>query len=237
MSRKRLYAPFEHWYHGGNVFLYSDPHFGDEDNPVMRPDYPGDDEQVRRINSKVGKNDTIVILGDVGDESFVRRIRGYKVLVMGNHDKGRTKYLKTLRSAQVGGLETLPRPVVEATMASFAHPLLTTVFAKWVVDNHAKREYDNDGLFDEVYEGPVTIAQDVVLSHVPIDVEGMVNLHGHVHSTEAIDDDAHVNLVAERIGYVPVPLDRALRGKGRDSKSATRRAIDAATKRKRGKGR
>jgi calcineurin-like phosphoesterase family protein len=89
---KHVYDCFKHYYHGGSIYLYSDPHFADEEMKYLRSNYVGDAEQVKRINSKVGKNDTIIFLGDIGDPSFVKHIRGYKVLVMGNHDTGRYKY-------------------------------------------------------------------------------------------------------------------------------------------------
>jgi calcineurin-like phosphoesterase family protein len=87
-----LYDNFKHWYQGGQIYFYSDPHFNDKDNEYMRPNYIGDDEQVKSINSKIGKKDTIVILGDIGDISFIKKIRGYKILIMGNHDVGASKY-------------------------------------------------------------------------------------------------------------------------------------------------
>ena len=89
---KGLYDNFAHWFHGGQVYFYSDPHFADDEMKYLRKNYIGDDEQVRRINSKIGKNDTLIILGDVGDIEFVKKLRGYKVLIMGNHDAGATNY-------------------------------------------------------------------------------------------------------------------------------------------------
>lgn len=90
---KGLYNSFaERWYRGGSVWFYSDPHFGDEEMKYLRKNYISDDEQVKRINSKLGKNDTIIFLGDIGDTSFIKKIKGYKVLVMGNHDSGRSNY-------------------------------------------------------------------------------------------------------------------------------------------------
>ena len=90
---KGLYNSFaERWYRGGSVWFYSDPHFGNEEMKYLRKNYIGDDEQVKRINSKLGKNDTIIFLGDIGDTSFIKKIKGYKVLVMGNHDAGRSNY-------------------------------------------------------------------------------------------------------------------------------------------------
>ena len=90
---KGLYNSFaERWYRGGSVWFYSDPHFGDEEMKYLRKNYISDDEQVKRINAKLGKNDTIIFLGDIGDTSFIKKIKGYKVLVMGNHDAGRSNY-------------------------------------------------------------------------------------------------------------------------------------------------
>ena len=89
---KHLYGCFKHWYRGGTIFIYGDPHFTNEEMSNLRKNYIGDEEQVKRINSIVHKNDTLIILGDVGNTSFVSRLNGYKVLIMGNHDKGSTTY-------------------------------------------------------------------------------------------------------------------------------------------------
>ena len=89
---KHLYDCFAHWYHGGTIYFYSDPHFNDTNVKAMRKNYIGDEEQVKRIRSKVGKNDTLIILGDVGDKEFLKKIRGYKVLILGNHDSGASTY-------------------------------------------------------------------------------------------------------------------------------------------------
>lgn len=95
---KWLYDNFSHWFHDnrGQVWFYSDPHFADDEMKYLRTNYIGDDEQIQRINSKVGKWDTLVILGDVGDTEFVKKLRGYKVLVMGNHDSGASNYKRSL---------------------------------------------------------------------------------------------------------------------------------------------
>ena len=91
---KGLYDQFAHWFHEdkGQVWFYSDPHFSDEEMKYLRKNYIGDEEQVKRINSKVGKWDTIVILGDIGNREWIKKIRGYKVLIMGNHDSGASNY-------------------------------------------------------------------------------------------------------------------------------------------------
>lgn len=101
---KHLYDKFKDWYHGGSIWLYSDPHFSDEEMKYIRKNYIGDEEQVKRINSKVGKNDTLIILGDIGNIEYVRRLRGYKVLIMGNHDVGASKYTPYFNEVYEGPL-------------------------------------------------------------------------------------------------------------------------------------
>lgn len=89
---KHLYDCFSHWYHGGTIYFYSDPHFADDEMKYLRKNYIGDEEQIKRIHACVGKNDTLIILGDVGDKEWLKKLRGYKVLILGNHDAGASTY-------------------------------------------------------------------------------------------------------------------------------------------------
>lgn len=102
MQKGILYPAFEKsWIRPNtcNVWFYSDPHFSDPEMVELRKNYISDEEQIRRINSKVGRNDTLVILGDVGNIEMVKKLHGYKVLIMGNHDAGRTNYERKVDDA------------------------------------------------------------------------------------------------------------------------------------------
>lgn len=80
------------WYRGGNIWLYSDPHFDDPELEKYRTITA--EEQIANINKRVGKKDTIIFLGDICNLERIKAIRGYKVLIMGNHDEGSAaKYL------------------------------------------------------------------------------------------------------------------------------------------------
>lgn len=92
MAIAGLYKMFDHWHAEGTLWIYSDPHFDDMDLAAGLPNRPSAEEQVKMINSKVGRKDTIIFLGDIGNVEWVRKIRGYKILIMGNHDAGRTNY-------------------------------------------------------------------------------------------------------------------------------------------------
>lgn len=87
-----LYPCFSHLGRFNNIFVIGDTHFADEETAKLRANNVGDEELVRRINSKVGKKDVLIILGDVGDVEYVKKLRGYKILIMGNHDKGASNY-------------------------------------------------------------------------------------------------------------------------------------------------
>lgn len=185
---KHLYDSFARWYRGGTIWFYSDPHFNDPEMEHIRKDYISDAEQVKRINSKVGRNDTLVILGDVGDIEWVRKLRGYKVLVMGNHDAGATKYKKV----------------------------------------------ENNGLFDEVYEGALMISPKIILSHEPITnlPEWLFNIHGHDHSNW-FTGSRHLNVCAEHIDYTPISIASIIKdGLLKDIEDMHRITIDNAIDRK-----
>lgn len=91
---KGVYDCFARWFNEkrGGIWFYSDPHFGDQEMMYLRKNYIGDDEQVARINSKVGKHDTLIILGDIGDKEYLKKIHAHIVLILGNHDAGVTTY-------------------------------------------------------------------------------------------------------------------------------------------------
>ena len=92
MSLAGVYDIFNERWCSQTVWIYSDPHFGDEELRIGKPNRPTDEEQVKLINSCVGKKDTIIFLGDIGDIEFAKQVRGYKVLICGNHDAGVTNY-------------------------------------------------------------------------------------------------------------------------------------------------
>lgn len=101
---KGLYKIFDYWSEHGTVWLYSDTHFNDKelnDGIMARPDA---ETQIKNINSKVGKKDTLILLGDVGDIECARKLKGYKVLVCGNHDKGASNYEEVFDEVYTGPL-------------------------------------------------------------------------------------------------------------------------------------
>lgn len=100
-----LYDLFnERWGQFQTAHIISDVHFNENDLKRAFPNRPADDELVKRINSKVGRKDILFILGDCGDLEYVKQLKGYKVLIMGNHDCGATKYKEIFDEVYEGAL-------------------------------------------------------------------------------------------------------------------------------------
>lgn len=97
-----LYPPFRKWSEVGTIWIYSDTHFGDKELAAGIPGRPDDEEHVKLINRKCGRKDTLILLGDVGDIEFAKKLRGYKVLICGNHDIGHTAYEEVFDEVYTG---------------------------------------------------------------------------------------------------------------------------------------
>lgn len=68
--------------------------------------------------------------------------------------------------------------------------------------------------FDEIYAGPLFIAEKILLSHEPIiGLPWAVNIHGHDHQNTAAypKDCRHLNLAANVCGYEPANLGKLIR--------------------------
>ena len=200
----KLYKPLEHWYHGGTIWLYSDPHFGDPDNGTRG--WPSDDDQVKMINNGLSKNDTIIFLGDIGDVEYIKKIKGYKVLIMGNHDKGASNYLKKYR---------VEVPTKGILFESYSRIDVEDVVAEYnILEQHDdEAEIFNNHLFDEVYEGPLMINDHIMLSHEPVNMGFGINIHGHNHAGRMIDrylGCVNINVCSNVIEFRKRRLDELL---------------------------
>lgn len=177
-----LYDNFKHWSNKGSVYIISDFHFDDVDCLVMDKNWIKPEEQVAIINKMVHKNDTLICLGDVGNVEWVAKLKaGYKVLIMGNHDGGKTNYTP---------------------------------------------------YFDEVYEGPLFIAEKILLSHEPIKSNCWFNIHGHQHDGGEVEKNS-LNVAANICHYTPIDLGKIIKSGALASiNSIHRETINRATQQK-----
>lgn len=228
-----LYNIFNTLWGMQTIWLYSDPHFGETEEESGLVNKPTDAEQVQRINSKVGRKDTIIFLGDIGDPSWLKDIRGYKVLITGNHDTGISNYQRVRFQRSFDADEWQKDEVYLKMKQEYPDHCVTVEkfydfrkpYTKWVAT------MDNQ-LCDEVYSGPLTIGPKLILSHEPIEIDGMFNIHGHVHSL-VLSTDSDLNVCSMNTNYIPVNLNQLMKH-GLTSKvdSIHRITIDNATARK-----
>ena len=104
-----------------------------------------------------------------------------------------------------------------------------------LLGNHDAKGLYN-GLFDEIYTGPLFIADRILLSHEPVHgLPWCLNIHGHDHNNiEKYEEGCkHINLAANVCGYTPVNLGKLIKeGILSDIETIHRRTIDRATARK-----
>ena len=155
-----LYDIFKSWSAKGSVYIYSDPHFGDRESFEFRkangklPENVDSIEvldyyQIQSINKVVSKNDTLIILGDVGDIEKVKKLKaGYKVLLLGNHDRGAGYYKRKYYIKEP--LEFLPGefriidPITNKVLGTLTHCVNhNKEFQKFIVDNIEKIKFEN----------------------------------------------------------------------------------------------
>lgn len=234
-----FYDTFKHF--GTNVYCISDTHFGDEQLYRIRfPEKFIDLEenskealkvvleldlwQVKLINKTCGKNSTLIHLGDVGDTSYIQLLKPkYKILLLGNHDKGASNYKKAkIKSCPECGSLNLTRDFSDILNHCYTCSDCHGRFD----DNYFKKVFNN--LFDEVYEGPLMINDKIILSHEPIEIpKYLFNIHGHIHSTQYKEDENHLNCCEEAINYIPINLNNLIKnGLLKGIKSIHRNAID-----------
>ena len=232
-----IYGAFQHWGRQ-TVWIYSDPHFSDEDLECGIRNRPSDEEQIANINSCAGRKDTLIILGDVGNIECVRKLRAaHKVLIMGNHDSGATKYkreiVKRIFDRDIHPDKAEVRSLVEAEFPGWRITIeedydFHCPFDRWVV-------YADNCLFDEVYEGALIIGEKIILSHEPVDVPWAHNIHGHDHVGRK--RKGHTNVCSDVIGYKPINFNQWLKsGAMANIQTIHRETINKATERKAKRG-
>ena len=235
-----LYDIFEHWHKDRQtVWIYSDTHFNDEELAAGVASRPSAEEHLKLINSKVGKKDTLICLGDVGDIEVARQIKGYKILIAGNHDAGLSNYKRVEYIEQFDKEKYTRQEALDIMKAKYPD-------CRYCIDEghqfHMPFEFwevrADNMLFDEVYGGPVMIAEKLILSHEPVDCPWAFNIHGHIHSGSPMSDERHLNVCGEARGcYEPINFNQFMKA-GFMAKIQTihREVIDKATKRARKRG-
>ena len=237
MALAGVYDIFNDRWCNQTVWIYSDPHFGDKELAAAYPDRPTNEEQVARINAKVGRKDTFICLGDVGpDIGWVQKIRGYKVLICGNHDVGASNYKRHVIKKVYDADEYEKEEAISLAQAEYPEYYITMVDNTYDVSHKPFERWEitlDNKLFDEVYTSCLMVGEKIILSHEPLNnLPWAINLHGHNHQGLFHPDIYHYNCCADVIQYTPVNLNQLLKN-GCLSKinSIHRITIDKATER------
>lgn len=236
MAIAGLYKIFDHWHAEGTLFIFSDPHFGDSDLEMGIYNRPSAAEIVQRINAKCGRKDTLICLGDVGDVEYVKLLRAKrKILICGNHDAGRTNYERQVITQLFSKVLYTKEQALECMKTMYPN-CRYNIEERKQLDSFFEISADNM-LFDEVYEGPLMIAEKLILSHEPVDVPWAYNIHGHIHDPKHKNDKRHFNVCSDAIGYVPINMNQWMKqGYLSHIESIHRTTIDKATERKKKRG-
>lgn len=237
MAIAGLYKIFDHWHQEGTLWIVSDFHFDDEDLELGIRNRPSAAEIVQRINAKCGRKDTLICLGDVGDVEYVKLLRAKrKILICGNHDAGRTNYERQIVSKKfpmdefqkAEALEEMKKLYPNCRYSVEESWEFRSPFNCWVV-------YADNMLFDEVYEGPLMIAEKLILSHEPVEVPWAYNIHGHDHQGHKRKN--HTNVCVDVTGYQPINMNQFMKsGAMAHVETIHRDTIDKATVRKQKRG-
>lgn len=237
----QLYDCFKSWGEFSQIFVYGDPHFSDLESYKFR--FPEeyeimslnaeqfghskdedekefvkelDEMQVKNINKVCGTRDVLIITGDVGNIEYVKKLKaGCKVLILGNHDRGASYYKREIKEVEHNS-DTCPKcggPVKYDGMTSYNCGFDYAYCSKCGTVKPKDDKYEDNHLFDEVYEGTLQINPKIMLSHEPVEYKYCLNIHSHVHQvnplgayTEGINCTSHYNCCAEQINYTPVNL-------------------------------
>ena len=210
MLKDSLYYNFHHWCKRGSIWITSDTHFQDEQLEEAIPNRIKTADHIKLINSKVTKNDTLIILGDVGCLKAASKLNGYKVLIAGNHDTGLSKFRKQIMSGKFDNYVYDKYDALEEMKELYPnckyqieldYDIQHLPFIFW-------RVTANNCLFDEIYSGPLIIGKKIILSHEKLNnIDWAFNIHGHIHDPHIPNDSNHFNVCGDaRRNYEPINL-------------------------------
>lgn len=239
MNLPGVYESFlDRWKNLQTCWVISDTHFGDEDLHQGIHNRPSDEEIIKIINSKCGRSDLLIHLGDVGKIECVKKLRGgLKILIMGNHDSGSSNYQRQIWEKKFDK-EIYQKDEALMEMKRLYPDCIYTIdegyafnrpFEYWLV------KADNK-LFDYVFPGALIIGEKLMLSHEPIKQDWALDLHGHDHNHKETDI-YHKNVCVDVFGPAPLNLNQFMKnGPTAKIESVHRKTIDTATKRKQKRG-
>lgn len=101
-----------------------------------------------------------------------------------------------------------------------------------IMGNHDESAERFAHVFDEIYTGPLFIAEKILLSHEPIyGIDWCLNIHGHDHNKANREDKHHINLASNVVSFKMANLSDIIKsGAMKQAKGIHRQTIDNARK-------
>lgn len=221
------------------IYLISDTHFGEADLKEVFSNRPSDKELIKQINRIAGSKDLILCLGDVGDTSYLQKLRADCWVILGNHDGGASNYQRQVwvqkfdkaKWQRNEALDEMKRLYPNCHYSIDEGHQFTSPFEYWEI------KADNK-LAKQVFTGPVMISEKLILSHEPIpSLTWAMNLHGHSHQGPVRQDSCHYNCALEVNDYMPISLNTLMKsGLTANIEPLHRQIIDSSTERARKRG-
>jgi len=198
-----------------NTFLISDHHFHHKNINKFEPirlkvakklKYINTEKMmIDKWNSVVGKNDTVLYLGDFAFayiDGYLKKLNGNKIFIYGNHDKNNLfNYAKVIKGVLVEGEET-----IQDRELSLFSGLIKTINGKKIMFYHYPLEYEDK--YDKQKERIVKRINKGKEIYNNFNCDLLI--HGHVHSNEQKDIKNHFNVSCESLNFVPIQIKELL---------------------------
>ena len=206
-----------------DTFIISDTHFGHDNIVTYEPSrttlidldsVSNNIDLVNKINHRlvenwnntIGKNDTVLHLGDLAwggqdkIKTWAKRLNGNITLIKGNHDRGSYAFYKELGIDLIEGVHLLLNGTYDLiNTPKHVNTLITELagkrimFSHFPVENHIKHD---------IYYKPATEKLFEIFMQYNCDI----NIHGHVHSNSIWESPSCINASVEVINFKPVKI-------------------------------
>lgn len=193
-----LHWNFRHWSDGGSVYIISDLEFDNPDCKRMHRNWPTPLKHIEIINKTCHKNDTLIVLGDVGNPKYLDMINARIVVFEGNHDVDIRRRIKE----KVWEYYTGPQFIADKILLS--HEVIYGL--TFCVNIHGHNHSGVMEYIDKFGAKHINLASNVC-GWIPINLGDWVKLKGILSDIDTIHRqtiDVATNRVRKREGKAPL---------------------------------
>ena len=210
-----------------DTFIISDTHFGHDNIIAYEPSRTTladldsisnsidiankvNHRLVENWNNAIGKNDTVLHLGDLawgGQDKikiWAKRLNGNIILIKGNHDRGSYAFYKELGIDLIEGVHLLLGGTYDLiNTPKHVNALITELASKRIMFSHFPVE---NYIEHDLYYKPATEKLFEIFEKYNCDI----NIHGHVHSHSIQESPFCINASIEVTDFKPARIKNIL---------------------------